>query len=63
MRKLLIGINTSKSQGPDGLHPKLIYELAYVIWASDVSVGTSEKAGKSCNVHFQNNTVFVCLKH
>ena len=29
----------------------------------DVSVGNSEKAGKSCNVHFQNNTVFVCLKH
>ena len=31
VRKLLIGINTSKSQGPDGLHPKLIYELADVI--------------------------------
>ena len=28
----------------------------------DVSGGNSEKAGKSCNVHLQNNTVFVCLK-
>ena len=31
VRKLLTSINTSKSQGPDGLHPKLIYELADVI--------------------------------
>ena len=31
VRKLLISTNTSKSQGPDGLHPKLIYELAEVI--------------------------------
>ena len=29
----------------------------------DVSVGNSEKAGKSCNVHFQNYTVFVYLEH
>ena len=31
VRKLLTSINTSKSQGPDGLHPKLIYELADAI--------------------------------
>ena len=31
VRKLLTSVNTSKSQGPDGLHPKLIYELADVI--------------------------------
>ena len=30
VRKLLTSINTSKSRGPDGLHPKLIYELAGV---------------------------------
>ena len=31
MSKLQIGLNTSKSQGSDGLHPKLIYELTDVI--------------------------------
>ena len=31
VRKLLNNINTSKSQGPDGLHPKLIYKLSEVI--------------------------------
>ena len=31
VRKLLTSVNTSQSQGPDGLHPKLIYELADVI--------------------------------
>ena len=31
VRKLLNNINTSKSKGPDGLHPKLIYELSEVI--------------------------------
>ena len=31
VRKLLNNINTSKSQGPDGLAPKLIYELSEVI--------------------------------
>ena len=29
----------------------------------DVSVGKHAKAGKSCNVHFQNKTVSVCYKH
>ena len=31
VRKLLTSVSTSKSQGPDGLHPKLMYELADVI--------------------------------
>ena len=31
VRKLLLGLNTTKSPGPDGVHPKLLYELAHVI--------------------------------
>ena len=26
-------------------------------------VGNCTKAGKLCQIHFQNNTVFVCFKH
>ncbi|MEW8545715.1 MAG: reverse transcriptase family protein, partial [Candidatus Thiodiazotropha sp.] len=31
VRRLLVNINISKSQGPDQLHPKLLYELSNVI--------------------------------
>ena len=31
VRKLLLGLNTTKSPGPDGVHPKMLYELAHVI--------------------------------
>ena len=31
VRKLLVNTNISKSQGPDQLHPKLLYELSSII--------------------------------
>ena len=31
VRKLLLGLNTSKSPGPDKVHPKLLFELASVV--------------------------------
>ena len=31
VRKLLLGLNTTKSPGPAGVHPKLLYKLAHVI--------------------------------
>ena len=31
VRRLLVNINISKSQGPDQLHPKLLYELSSII--------------------------------
>ena len=31
VKKLLVNINISKSQGPDQLHPKLLYELSTII--------------------------------
>lgn len=31
IKKLLLGLNTTKSPGPDKAHPKVLYELANVI--------------------------------
>jgi hypothetical protein len=57
VRKKLVNLNTSKSPGPDKLHPRFLYELSYelslplsILFNKSLSLGTLPQCLLNANI-------------